>query len=170
VVLSVCVLALAVAGVLEKKLHWRNPVYTQRTGTAVASNSGIDWKHWSAEAVAAARAEGRPVLVDFTADWCFSCKLNLATSIEIESVEKKLKEINAVALLGDFTGKNPVIAEELQRFKRSAVPLVLVYPADANEPPLILPALLTPDIVLEALDRAAKKSPTAANSLSARAE
>ena len=69
-----------------------------------------------------------------------------------------------------MTGKNPVIAEELQRFKRSAVPLVLVYPADPAEPPLILPALLTPDIVLDALDRAAKKSPKAATSLSAKVE
>lgn len=163
VAMAAVVLALAVGGVLEKKLQWRNPVYAKRAAT-VAGNNGVDWKSWSPEAVAAARAEGRPILVDFTADWCFSCKVNLISSIEIESVEKKLREINAVALLGDFTGKDPAIAQELKKFKRSAVPLVLVYPSDSTQPPLILPAILTPNIVLEALDQAAGKS--AASSLS----
>ena len=107
------------------------------------------------EAVTAARAEGRPVLVDFTADWCLNCQANKITSIEIEPVEKKLKQMNAVALIGDFTRKNPEIASELRRFERAGVPLVLVYPANPEEPPIVLPPALTPQVVLNALDQAA---------------
>ncbi|MCL4787357.1 MAG: thioredoxin family protein, partial [Verrucomicrobia bacterium] len=120
------------------------------------SAEGIAWQRWSPEAVAAARAAGRPILVDFTADWCLTCQFNKRTSLEITSVRQKLKEINAVALLGDYTRTPPDITEELNRFGRAGVPLVLVYPRKASEPPLVLPEALTPSIVLRALEQAAQ--------------
>ena len=117
----------------------------------------IEWKPWSHEAVAAARAEGRPVLVDFTADWCSTCQVNMRTSINIASVRRKLGQIQAVTLVADFSKEDPAIAAELQRFQRDAVPLVLVYPKDPNKPPIVLPdGYLTPKIVLDALDKAAQ--------------
>jgi thiol:disulfide interchange protein DsbD len=108
------------------------------------------------EAVTKARAEGRVVLVDFTADWCFTCKANLSSSLEITATRQKLKALNAVALLADNTLETPAIISELKKFGRAGVPMVLVYPADPKAAPLILPTLLTPRIVLEALDKAAK--------------
>ena len=118
----------------------------------------LEWRPWSPEAVAKARAEGRPVLVDFTADWCVTCQANKRTSIEISSVRAKLKEINAVALLGDYTREDDAITAELKRFGRAGVPLVLVYPADPKSNPIVLPEVLTPGIVLQALEKAAPES------------
>ena len=140
---------------LEGQLHWRTvltemPAEPLKTGT-----EGIDWQPWSATAVAAARAQGRPVLVDFTARWCLTCRANKALALEIPAVQAKLRELNAVALLGDYTHFPENIGAELARFGRAGVPLVLVYPADAAKPPQVLPAVLTPGIVLEALDKAA---------------
>ncbi len=94
--------------------------------------------------------------VDFTADWCLNCQANKKTSIEIASVRARLKSLNAAPLLADFTRKNDAIAAELQKHDRAGVPLVLVYPKDATKPPIVLPELLTPSIVLEALDQAGK--------------
>ena len=127
-------------------------------GGYVYSRSGdqIAWQPWSAAAVQKARADGRPVFIDFTADWCATCQLNKRTSIEIPSVRAKLKQIGAVPLLGDFTTEDEKIAAELKRFRRAGVPLVLVYPKDPKADPLVLPELLTPGIVLEALKKAAK--------------
>ena len=144
------VLALLAAGyfgILEGQLSWRSKsAHTADT---------IEWKPWSAEAVAEARGQGRPVLVDFTARTCANCLVNKRTSIDIPSTRAKLKQINAVTLLGDFTDQDPRIAAELRRFDRPGVPLVLVYPKDPSAPPIVLPVILTPGIVQEALDKAA---------------
>ncbi len=154
------VLILLVGGyacVLESQLHWRAPMAAaDPTGSLKESADGIDWQRWSPEAVAKARSEGRPIIVDFTADWCLTCQVNKKTSLEIASVRAKLKSMNAVALLGDYTRFPENISEELNRFNRAGVPLVLVYPKDAAAPPIVLPEILTPGIVLAALDRAAR--------------
>ncbi len=144
--------------VLEKELNWRHPSAISTNGKISNKADGIQWQPWSREAVAQAQSEGRPVLVDFTAKYCLTCKANKKFAIEIPSVKAKLKEINAVALIGDNTLFPPAIAEELARHGREGVPLVLVFPGQPGAPPEILPATLTPGIVLNALDRAAKKN------------
>jgi thiol:disulfide interchange protein DsbD len=144
---------------LEGELDWRHPpLAPPGNGAATRENDpdGIPWQPWSPEAVAAARQEGRPVLVDFTANWCLTCKLNKKTSLEIPQVQSKLAAVNALALLGDYTRKDPAITAELKRFQRAGVPLVLVYPRDPSKPPAVLPTVLTPGIVLEALEAAAR--------------
>lgn len=148
---------------LEKQLRWRQPTTALAAagGSLKHSADGIDWLVWSPEAVAAARAAGRPVLVDFTADNCLNCKLNKVTSLEIGSTRARLKETNTAAFLGDFTDQDPRIAAVLQQHQRAGVPLVLVYPADPQAPPEVLPPVLTPSIVHEALDRAVNRKTAA---------
>jgi thiol:disulfide interchange protein len=140
---------------LEGELHWRT-VTPEAPGSLKESADGIGWQPWSAAAVAQARAAGKAVLVDFTADWCLTCQVNKKTSIEIPSVRKKIKELGVVALLADDTRTPESISAELGKYDRAGVPLVLVYPKDAGAPPIVLPEVLTPGIVLDALDRVAK--------------
>jgi len=160
VAMTLLLLAVGYGYGLETKQRWRTPQPPSHAGgedeIIQEGPDGIQWRRWSPVRIQQARAQGRPVFVDFTAKWCVTCNLNKNTSIEIDSVRKKLKEINALPLLGDYTAFPPEITEELQRFGRAAVPLVLVYPKDPSKPPVELPALLTPGIVLDALDQAAK--------------
>jgi thiol:disulfide interchange protein DsbD len=151
--LSVLLLAGGYSFILEKELHWRSPNLAQK--------DQIDWQAWSQQAVEKARGEGHPVLVDFTADTCANCKFNLLTSIDIQGTRNKLKEISAITLTGDFTDEDPAIARELKRFGRGGVPLVLVYPANKNLPPIVLPPVLTPGIVQKALEEATQSATTA---------
>ncbi len=105
---------------------------------------------WSPTAVAAARAEGRPVLVNFTADWCVSCKVNERIAFASPKVAEAMQAANAVYLVGDWTRRDDAITAELERHKRSGVPLYLLYSPGSDEP-RILPQLLTEGLVVEAI-------------------
>ena len=105
---------------------------------------------WSAQRVAELRAEGRTIFVDFTADWCLSCKLNERVALHAESVQAALRLRDAQVLVADWTRADPAITAELARFGRSGVPLYLVYVRGGE--PKILPQLLTPDLIIDALD------------------
>ena len=142
---------------LEKQLHWRTPIVSSTNATGLkASPDGIDWQPWSPEAVATARAEGHPVLVDFTADNCLNCQVNKARSLEIPATRQKLKEIGAVAFLADFTDEDPRIAAELRRYGQAGVPLVLIYPKNPDLDAISLTGLFSPQTILDALEKAAK--------------
>jgi thiol:disulfide interchange protein len=145
------------AAVLEGQLRWRQPGAQSAGGVTGLSNpGGVPWKPWSTAAVEAARAEQRPVLVDFTAKWCLTCNTLVKPALESSSVRTKLQQINAVALLADYTAFPQNITDELNRFDRAGVPLVLVYPKNPKERPIILPEALTPGMVVDALDRAVR--------------
>jgi thiol:disulfide interchange protein DsbD len=155
-------LALLVGGyvyALEHQLRWRSPVSVRNDAESLQETpDGIPWRKWSPQAVDRARAEGKVVLVDFTADWCLICYANQKLSLEIRSVRAQLEKINAATLLADYTkpAAAPEITDELNRFGRAGVPLVLVYPRQTNRPPIVLPEWLTPQIVLHALEEAAR--------------
>ncbi len=138
---------------LEKELRWRDPLTPMKSNGLAHDTDGIAWQPWSPEAVLQARATGRPVLVDFTADWCLTCQVNKKTSIEVDSVREKIKANNAITLLADYTHFPDAITSELNRFNRAGVPLVLVYPKNPAANAIVLPEVLTPGIVLNALNQ-----------------
>ena len=144
--------------VLEGQLHWREPVKAGAAATKFIATppKGYDWQPWSREAVAQARAAGHPVLVDFTANWCPTCNAVVKPVLQSESVRAKATEVGAVALLADHSLYPPEIADELNRYERAGVPLVLVFPRDPNLPAIVLPETPTPGMVIDALERAGK--------------
>ena len=145
-------LALAVAGTV---LAVRLPVET--AGAPATNGSGPASAPWSAQAVQAALAEGRPVLINFTADWCVTCKINEAGALTSARTTEALRAANAVYLVGDWTRRDDAITAELQRHGRSGVPLYLLYtPGEAE--PRILPQLLTEGVVVEALIRSGRQT------------
>jgi len=160
VLAAVAILAVLATGylfALESNLQWRRPMAQTQAATGQSANSTlVPWQPWSQAAVAQARAEGRPILVDFTAKWCLTCNTIVKPALESASVQQKLKELNGVALLGDYTAFPASMTEELNRFGRAGVPLVLVYPKNAQEPPIVLPEALTPGMVVAALERAGR--------------
>jgi thiol:disulfide interchange protein len=110
---------------------------------------------YSPERLAALRAEGRPVFVNYTAAWCVSCQVNDRVVISTRTVVEAMKAHKVAYLKADWTKRDPVIAAELARYGRAGVPLYLVYGAGGGEPQ-ILPAILTQGVVLKALETAAK--------------
>jgi len=107
---------------------------------------------WSRERVAALQQDNRAVLVNFTAAWCITCKVNERVALTTDAVHQALDEHGVAYLKGDWTRRDPAITRELLRFGRSGVPLYLLYPRGQGSPE-ILPQLLTEGLVLDALSR-----------------
>ena len=100
-----------------------------------------------------ALAGDRIVFVDFTADWCLSCKVNKRVAIDSASVQQLFREKNVLFLEGDWTNGDPEITRVLKQYGRAGVPLYLIYSADRSRPAIVLPELLTPQIIIDALKR-----------------
>ena len=92
--------------------------------------------------------------MDFTAKWCVTCIANKKTSIDIESVRAVMADKNIKAFRADYTRRPDHITRELTKWNRAGVPLVLVYSPDTTVQTQMLPEVLTPGIVLDALGKA----------------
>lgn len=146
--LTVAVGALALALGLSWSLAHAEPV--RMAGNAPGNSA---WGVYSAAAVDEALAQNRPVFVDFTAAWCLSCKVNERVALEASAVQQAFAQKKVALLRADWTRSDPKITEILNRFHRDGVPLYLLYSPQAKDDPQVLPEVLTPGIVLEALNK-----------------
>ena len=139
------VLAAALAAV------WPN--YGTPQAGAVASAGGqaaVPYEAYSPEALAAARAAGKPVFVNFTAAWCVTCQVNEKVALTSQGVADAFNQTGAVYLKADWTLKDAVIEAELAKHGRAGVPLYLVYGAKGGDG-VILPQILTEGLIVRAL-------------------
>jgi thiol:disulfide interchange protein DsbD len=120
------------------------------------------WEPWSAEAVSRYQAQGRPVFVDFTASWCLSCQVNERVALSQPSVQQAFKNANVALLRADWTQHDDAITQALTALGRSGVPAYALYvPGETS--PRLLPEVLTPGIVTDAVEKLPKAA-TQANS------
>ncbi|MFT5041245.1 MAG: thiol:disulfide interchange protein [Hyphomicrobiaceae bacterium] len=99
------------------------------------------------------RTAGVPVFVDFTAAWCLSCKVNERVALGSDKVWAKFAEQGVVTMKADWTNGDPVITRALANFGRSSVPFYILYHGAEGTEPILLPEIITPTIVLDALAR-----------------
>jgi len=124
------------------------------------SGNGIAWEPFSPERLTQLREQGKPIFIDFTAAWCLSCQVNERVAFTGE-VKRKLNELGITPLKADWTRKDETITRALARYGRSGVPLYVLYGRDPDRPPILLPVILTPKIVLDALERLEQTGPLA---------
>ncbi|MEJ2014564.1 MAG: protein-disulfide reductase DsbD family protein [Limibacillus sp.] len=121
------------------------PVFSERS-------AGL-WQPYDAQRLEALVGEGRVVLVDVTADWCITCKVNKSLVLERGPVLELLEGESLAALKADWTNPDPAIAAYLESFGRYGIPFNAVYGPGAPEG-IALPELLTESAVLEAVEKA----------------
>jgi suppressor for copper-sensitivity B len=96
-------------------------------------------------------AEGRPVLVDVTADWCVTCKYNERFVLGSGAIKEALQRKNVVIMRADWTKRDETIRQYLAKFGRSGIPFYAYYePAKA---PVTLSEFLTKGQVLDVLNK-----------------
>ncbi len=117
--------------------------------------SVIPWEPFSRERLADLREKGATVLVDFSADWCMTCKYNLATAIETSKVKSEIERNRVVPLLADWTDGSPEIKLMLESLQSKSIPVLAVFPAaragDRPPEPIVLRDLITEKQVLSAI-------------------
>ncbi len=128
---------------------------------ADAASAGRDGTvPWSEQTLAGLRAEGVPVFVDVTADWCITCLANEQAVLFTEEMQAAFADAGVVYMIADWTQYDPVIGRFVNSHGRSGIPLYVMYPPEGGGEPFLLPQLLTDNIMLSALSRVAAEGST----------
>jgi len=128
---------------------------TTETRNQVGNSTG--WQPWSADAVTRFQSQGHPVFVDFTASWCLSCQVNERVAFGSPEVRKAFADANIVLMRADWTRYDDNITRTLNSLGRSGVPTYALYVPGESQPRL-LPEVLTPGIVTNALAQLPRSS------------
>jgi thiol:disulfide interchange protein/DsbC/DsbD-like thiol-disulfide interchange protein len=128
---------------------------TTASETLSPSESSGVWQPWSEAAVSRSLAAGQPVFVDFTASWCLSCQVNERAALGRPEVLAAFQARNVVLMKADWTRHDEAITRTLTALGRSGVPAYALYAPGQSEPEM-LPEVLTPGIVTDALSRLPK--------------
>jgi len=145
-----CALAVSIIGSVFVPLPQQPALYASRT-------EQTNWQPWSADAAQRSLAAGQPVFVDFTASWCLSCQVNERVALDRPEVMQAFAAANVVLFRADWTRQDPAITQALTELGRSGVPVYALYTPGQAESQL-LPQVLTPGIVMDALAKLPKSS------------
>jgi thiol:disulfide interchange protein len=107
------------------------------------------WQTWSQTTVDGLHAQGIPVFVDFSAQWCWTCKINERGTLASDAVQAVFKSKGVALLRADWTRQDPAITAALSAHGRGGVPMYLYYPVQGPE--VLLPEVITPGMVLRVL-------------------
>ena len=116
----------------------------------IEQDTSSDLNSYSPELLDSLLAENKPVFLNFTADWCITCKVNEAIVLNQVSIKNALESKGIVYLKADWTRKDETIANKLADYGRTGVPLYLLYSSEGI--PVILPELLTEDMLLSYIE------------------
>jgi thiol:disulfide interchange protein len=124
-------------------------------GGAAMLEHGIAWEPFSEARLSELLSQGKPAFVDFTADWCLSCKVNERVALTKPEVSGKIKELGLTALKADWTLRDESISRALAKYGRNSIPLYVLYTGRGEEH-ILLPEVITPAVVLDALSKVSR--------------
>ncbi|MFT3995815.1 MAG: protein-disulfide reductase DsbD family protein [Asticcacaulis sp.] len=140
--LTFVVMAVVIAG-LGAAMHVTGP----QADADQADSPEAPFDRFSTARIAQLRAEGKPVLVNLTAAWCVTCKVNERLVFETKAFYDALKDTGTVYMVGDWTNQDAAISQYLSQNGRSGVPLYVYYGRNNADPVVLGQMLSTKDVV-----------------------
>lgn len=122
-----------------------------RTGAAASTpaQDALPYEKFSEARIYALTTVHKPVFVNLTAAWCITCLVNERATLARAAVRDTFAAHGVVAMKGDWTHQDPEIAQFLEGFGRSGVPLYVLY--DGNGTATVLPQILTEGAIIDAV-------------------
>jgi len=117
-----------------------------------SQTAGLVWQPYTPATLAQLRQANKPVFVNFTAAWCITCQVNERVAFQQAKTIAAFQAKGVTPLKADWTNRNPAITKALESFGRSGVPLYVLYPSSSGAEPIILPQLLSPQTIQEAIE------------------
>jgi thiol:disulfide interchange protein len=123
----------------------------------VVVNDKIAWAAFSPDHVQANLDRGRPVFMDYTAEWCLNCKSNEKAFIETGAIRDKLQATNILPMKADFTNEDETIEEWIENLGRGGIPIYVIYLPNGKN--ILLPEVISTQMLAEALEKASAEFP-----------
>ncbi|WP_442481844.1 cytochrome c biogenesis protein CcdA [Aeoliella sp. SH292] len=120
-------------------------------GFGPESKHELPWKPFDDTQFAESRESGNVVMLEFTANWCLTCQVNLRNALDVASVKEVVRENNVHALKADWTDRDPNIKDILLKLRSRSIPLLAIYPAGRPDEVIVLRDVVTETQVLQAL-------------------
>lgn len=121
---------------------WLVWILFQNISPTQASNV---WEPFAESTLQTIQAQNKPVFINFTADWCITCKVNEKITFSNKDLQKEIQSRGIMMLKADWTKNDPLITQKLKSFNRASVPFYVFYP-QSGASVVILPEILTPSI------------------------
>lgn len=135
---------------------YRDVMQPRFSGEQLARTAaGGAWQPFSLERLKEVAVDGgRTVLVDFSADWCFNCKVLEQAVLHTDDVERAIAESGAVTMYADFTDYPPEIERTIRALRANGVPVIAVFPGGSPYEPIVFRGGYTKQGLIDALAKA----------------
>lgn len=141
--------------VMLERVEWNSIQIAEEMKTKAVATNRLPWKSYSVEKLGSLVNEQKTVMVDFTADWCPTCKVLEKFVLNTPAAKEVVEQNQIETLLADWTELDDEIADTLQKLKSNRqIPALAIFPADNPKKPIVLLGMYTQSELVQALKKA----------------